>query len=81
MDEMSADQNADLNQSSGIFDEGKKGIFSQIGEKLSGFFKGLAKVLGKIFVEKKPIETDENSGRIESLDEHEECCIGGENEE
>ena len=75
MDEMSAGQNADLNQSSGIFDEGEKGIFSQIGEKLGGFFKGLAKALGKIFVEKKPIETDENSGRIERLDEHEEHNI------
>ena len=65
MDEMSADQNADLNQSSGIFDEGEKGIFSQIGKKLGGFFKGLDKALGKICIEKKPIETDENSGRIE----------------
>ena len=53
MDDTSADQGADLNQSSGIFGEEKKGIFAQIGEKFGGFFRGIARTLGKIAVEKK----------------------------
>ena len=59
MDDMSADQSADLNQSSGIFGEEKKGLFAQIGEKFGGLFRGIAKTLGKIAVEKKPSD-DEN---------------------
>ena len=46
MDDMSADQSVDLNQSSGIFGEEKKGFFAQIGEKFSGLFRGIAWTLG-----------------------------------
>ena len=56
MDDTSADQGADLNQSSGIFGEEKKGIFAQIGEKFGGFFRGIARTLGKIAVEKKSFD-------------------------
>lgn len=79
MDDTSADQGADLNQSSGIFGEEKKGIFAQIGEKFGGFFRGIARTLGKIAVEKKSPD-DENpdherddfgtSSEHKSMDEH-----------
>ena len=59
MDDMSTDQSADLNQSSGIFGEEKKGFFAQIGEKFGGLFRGIARTLGKIAVEKKSPD-DEN---------------------
>ena len=59
MDDMSADQSADLNQSSGIFNEQKKGFFTQIGEKFGGLFRGIARILGKTAVEEKTPD-DEN---------------------
>lgn len=79
MDDTSADQGADLNQSSGIFGEEKKGIFAQIGEKLGGLFQGITRTLGKIAIERK--SSDEGSSDNErdnfgtssehkSLDEH-----------
>ena len=79
MDEMSADQSADLNQSSGIFGEEKKGIFTQIGEKFGGLFRGIARTLGKIAVEKKtPDDENFDDGRsdgdndnFESTSKHE----------
>ena len=58
MDDTSADQSADLNQSSGIFGEEKKGVFAQIGEKFGGLFRGIARTLGKIAVEKKPSDDE-----------------------
>jgi Hemolysins and related proteins containing CBS domains len=79
MDDTSADQGADLNQSSGIFGEEKKGIFAQIGEKFGGFFRGIARTLGKIAVEKKSPddgnpdhERDDfgTSSEHKSMDEH-----------
>ena len=84
MDDMSADQSADLNQSSGIFGEEKKGIFAQIGEKFGGLFRGIARTLGKIAVEKKSPEdenfddgrsddsrSDTGNGNFESTSKHE----------
>ena len=79
MDDMSADQSADLNQSSGIFNEQKKGFFTQIGEKFSGLFRGIARALGKVAVEKKSPDdenfddgrSDGNSGNFESTSRHE----------
>ena len=79
MDEMSADQSADLNQSSGIFGEEKKGIFAQIGEKFSGLFRGIARTLGKIAVEKKSPDdenfddgrSDDDNGNFELTSKHE----------
>lgn len=84
MDDMSADQSADLNQSSGIFGQEKKGFFAQIGEKFGGFFRGIARTLGKIAVEKKSPEdenfdddrsddgrTDADNGNFESTSKHE----------
>ena len=66
MDEMSADQSADLNQSSGIFGEQKKGFFTQIGEKFGGLFRGIARTLGKIAVEKKsPDDENFDDGRAD----------------
>ena len=84
MDDTSADQGADLNQSSGIFGEEKKGVFTQIGEKFGGFFRGITRTLGKIAVEKKSPD-DENfddsrsddgnpdggNGNFESASKHE----------
>lgn len=79
MDDTSADQGADLNQSSGIFGEEKKGIFAQIGEKLGGFFRGITRTLSKIAVEKKSFddgnpdhERDDfgTSSEHKSMDEH-----------
>ena len=79
MDEMSTDQSADLNQSSGIFGEEKKGFFAQIGEKFGGLFRGIARTLGKIAVEKKSPDdedfddgrSDDNNGNFESTSKHE----------
>ena len=79
MDEMSADQSADLNQSSGIFNEQKKGFFAQIGEKFGGLFRGIARTLGKIAVEKKISDdesfdggrADADNGNFESTSKHE----------
>ena len=76
---MSADQSADLNQSSGIFGEEKKGIFAQIGEKFGGLFRGIARTLGKIAVEKKTPDDenfddgrpDDDNGNFESTSKHE----------
>lgn len=78
MDDTSADQGADLNQSSGIFGEEKKGIFAQIGEKFGGFFRGIARTLGKIAVEKKSPDdenfddgkSDDDNGNFESTSKH-----------
>lgn len=79
MDDTSADQGADLNQSSGIFGEEKKGFFAQIGEKFGGLFRGIARTLGKIAVEKKsPDDGNPNherddfgtSSEHKSMDEH-----------
>ena len=67
MDDTSTDQGADLNQSSGIFGEEKKGIFAQIGEKFGGLFRGIARTLGKIAVEKKS-PNDENFDDSRSVD-------------
>jgi len=67
MDDTSTDQGADLNQSSGIFGEEKKGIFAQIGEKFGGLFRGIARTLGKIAVEKKSPD-DENFDDGRSVD-------------
>ena len=67
MDDTSTDQGADLNQSSGIFGEKKKGIFAQIGEKFGGLFRGIARTLGKIAVEKKSPD-DENFDDGRSVD-------------
>lgn len=84
MDDMSADQSADLNQSSGIFNEQKKGFFAQIGEKFGGLFRGIASTLGKIAVEKKSPNdenfedgraddgsSDSGNGNFESTSKHE----------
>ena len=79
MDDMSADQSADLNQSSGIFGEERKGIFAQIGEKFGGLFRGIARTLGKIAVEKKSPDdekfddgrSDDDNGNFESTFKHE----------
>ena len=84
MDEISADQSADLNQSSGIFGEEKKGFFAQIGEKFGGLFRGIARTLGKIAVEKKSPDdenfddgrpdddsSDGGNGNFESTSKHE----------
>ena len=79
MDDMSADQSADLNQSSGIFNEQKKGVFAQIGEKFGGLFRGIARTLGKIAVEKKSPDdenfddgrSDDDNGNFESTSKHE----------
>ena len=79
MDEMSADQSADLNQSSGIFGEEKKGVFAQIGEKFGGLFRGITRTLGKIAVEKKSPDdenfdddrSDDDNGNFESTSKHE----------
>jgi CBS/transporter-associated domain protein len=79
MDEMSADQSADLNQSSGIFNEQKKGFFAQIGEKFGGLFRGIARTLGKIAVEKKSLDdeniddgrSDDDNDNLESTSKHE----------
>ena len=79
MDDMSADQSADLNQSSGIFNEQKKGAFAQIGEKFGGLFRGIASTLGKIAVEKKSPNdenfddgrSDDDNGNFESTSKHE----------
>ena len=79
MDDMSADQSADLNQSSGIFNEQKKGIFAQIGEKLGGLFRGIARTLGKTAVEEKTPDdenfddgrSDGNNGNFKSTSKHE----------
>ena len=79
MDDMSADQSADLNQSSGIFNEQKKGFFTQIGEKFGGLFRGIARTLGKIAVEKKSPDdenfddgrSDDDNGNFESTSKHE----------
>ena len=78
MDDMSADQSADLNQSSGIFNEQKKGFFTQIGEKFGGLFRGIARTLGKIAVEKKSPDdenfdsgrSDDDNGNFESTSKH-----------
>ena len=78
MDEMSTDQSADLNQSSGIFGEEKKGFFAQIGEKFGGLFRGIARTLGKIAVEKKSPDdenfddgkSDNDNGNFESTSKH-----------
>ena len=79
MDDMSADQSANLNQSSGIFGEEKKGFFAQIGEKFGGLFRGIARILSKIAVEKKSFddgnpdhERDDfgTSSEHKSMDEH-----------
>ena len=83
MDDTSADQSADLNQSSGFFGEEKKGFFAQIGEKFGGLFRGIARTLGKIAIEKKSPD-DENfdgdrsddspdggNGNFESTSKHE----------
>ena len=79
MDDTSADQGADLNQSSGIFGEEKKGIFAQIGEKLGGFFRGITRTLSKIAVEKKSFDDGNpdherdvfgTSSEHKSMDEH-----------
>ena len=76
---MSADQSANLNQSSGIFGEEKKGFFAQIGEKFGGLFRGIARILSKIAVEKKSFddgnpdhERDDfgTSSEHKSMDEH-----------
>lgn len=67
MDDTSADRGADLNQSSGIFGEEKKGIFAQIGEKLGGLFQGITRTLGKIAVKKKSPD-DENFDDGRSVD-------------
>ena len=79
MDDTSAEQGADLNQSSGIFGEEKKGVFTQIGEKFGGFFRGITRTLSKIAVEKKSFD-DRNpdherddfgtSSEHKSMDEH-----------
>ena len=79
MDDMSTDQSADLNQSSGIFGEEKKGFFAQIGEKFGGLFRGIARTLGKIAVEKKSPDdenfddgsSDGNNGNFKSTSKHE----------
>ena len=84
MDDMSADQSADLNQSSGIFGEEKKGVFAQIGEKFGGLFRGITRTLGKIAVEKKSPDdenfddgrpddssSDSGNGNFESTSKHE----------
>lgn len=79
MDDMSADQSADLNQSSGIFGEEKKGVFAQIGEKFGGLFRGIARTLGKIAVEKKSPDdenfddgrADDDNDNLESTSKHE----------
>ena len=79
MDDMSADQSADLNQSSGIFNEQKKGVFAQIGEKFGGLFRGIARTLGKIAVEKKSPDdenfedgrSDDDNGNFESTSKYE----------
>ena len=76
---MSTDQSADLNQSSGIFGEEKKGFFAQIGEKFGGLFRGIARTLGKIAVEKKSPDdenfddgsSDGNNGNFKSTSKHE----------
>ena len=78
MDEMSADQSADLNQSSGFFNEQKKGFFTQVGEKFGGLFRGIARTLGKIAVEKKTPDdenfddgrSDDDNGNFESTSKH-----------
>ena len=79
MDDTSAEQGADLNQSSGIFGEEKKGVFTQIGEKFGGFFRGITRTLSKIAVEKKSFDDrnpdherddfDASSGH-KSMEEH-----------
>ena len=79
MDDMSADQSADLNQSSGIFGEEKKVFFAQIGEKFGGLFRGIARTLGKIAVEKKSPDdenfedgrADDDNGNFESTSKYE----------
>ena len=79
MDEMSADQSADLNQSSVIFNEQKKGFFTQIGEKFGGLFRGIARILGKTAVEEKTPDdenfddgkSDDDNGNFESTSKHE----------
>ena len=78
MDDMSADQSADLNQSSGIFNEQKKGFFTQIGEKFGGLFRGIARILGKTAVEEKTPDdenfddgkSDDDNGNFESTSKH-----------
>ena len=78
MDDMSADQSADLNQSSGIFNEQKKGFFTQIGEKFGGLFRGIARTLGKTAVEEKAPDdenfddgkSDDDNGNFESTSKH-----------
>ena len=73
------DMSADLNQSSGIFNEQKKGFFTQIGEKLGGLFRGIARTLGKVAVEKKSPDnekfeddrSDGDNGNFESTSRHE----------
>ncbi len=78
MDDMSADQSADLNQSSGIFNEQKKGFFTQIGEKFGGLFRGIARILGKTAVEEKTPDdenfddgkSDNDNGNFESTSKH-----------
>ena len=75
---MSADQSADLNQSSGFFNEQKKGFFTQVGEKFGGLFRGIARTLGKIAVEKKTPDdenfddgrSDDDNGNFESTSKH-----------
>ena len=51
------EQNADLNQPSGIFGEEKKGFFENFKKGMRDFFAKLSSVISKIFV-KKTIEED-----------------------
>ena len=51
------EQNADLNQPSGIFGEEKKGFFENFKKGMRDFFTKLSSAISKIFV-KKTIEED-----------------------
>ena len=69
------DQNADLNQSSGIFGEERKSFWKKVGEGVGNLFLSIKKALAKIFIQKSIDEksqsdlegvvqnTSQNSGR------------------
>ena len=54
------DQNADLNQSSGIFGEERKSFWKKVGEGVGNLFLSIKKALAKIFIQKSVDEKSQN---------------------
>lgn len=59
------DQNADLNQSSGIFGEERKSFWGKVGEGVGNLFLSIKKALAKIFIQKNVDERSQSD--LESI--------------